>query len=193
MKKNIPTYEIFIDEDEDSFVSFVSLVDKPATEKLFQAFSEHKEFKFDISEERNEILGIAMVPDMEIYRKDPDTGAEYNVYFSKNTIRQIAQVFFKKQFNNNINLSHTDLLANSYAFQSFIVDSEKGITYPNAVDGSWILGCKVESPEVWQDVKEGKFKGFSVEGIFQFNNQKNEEEELLSLLKEFNSLSNHKS
>lgn len=195
MKKEIPTYEIFIDENEDSFVSAVALVDRPAIEKNFMAFNEHKELKFSYDDKKMELLGPAMIPDMEIYRKDPDTGAEYNVYFSKETIRQIAQVFFKKQFNNNVNLAHTDIPAHSYIFQSYIVDEEKGINSPKGMkvpDGSWIVGMKVTDKEVWNDVKSGKVKGFSVEGIFQFTNQKaiepsEEEKEILELLRRFNS------
>ncbi|WPQ65514.1 XkdF-like putative serine protease domain-containing protein [Chitinophaga sancti] len=193
MKKDIPIYELFIDPEDESIVNMVSLVDKPATEKTFQVFNEQKELKFNINEDKQELLGIAMVPDMKIYRRD-ESGNEYNVFFSKETIRQIAQTFFKNNLSNNVNLAHTDILANSFIFQSFIVDSDKGITYPDAVDGSWIIGVKVVDDNVWKDVLDGKFRGYSVEGLFKYeSNQVKQDkattdEDLMTLLKKFNSM-----
>ncbi|WP_322518624.1 XkdF-like putative serine protease domain-containing protein [Chitinophaga sancti] len=197
MKKDIPTYEIFIDENEDSFVSAVALVDKPAIEKNFFAFNEHTKLQFSYDDERQELIGPAMIPDIEIYRKEQNTGAEYNVFFSKETIRQIAQVFFKKNFANNTNISHTDIPAHSYIFQSYIVDDDKGIKSPKGIDvpdGSWIVGMKVTDNTVWQDIKSGKLKGFSVEGLFQFSDSQvkhdksTTDEDLIAILKKFNSL-----
>jgi hypothetical protein len=33
-------------------------------------------------------------------------------------------------------------------------------------NGTWFVGVKVENDEVWNQVKEGKIKGFSIEGFF---------------------------
>jgi hypothetical protein len=32
--------------------------------------------------------------------------------------------------------------------------------------GTWLIGSKVDNPEIWASVKEGKVKGFSIEGYF---------------------------
>lgn len=196
MTKNLPLYEITIDESQESFVDCISLVDKPAIESNFLAFSEHKELQFSFNDERKELLGIAMIPDMKIFRKD-DAGNGYEVFFSKDTIRQIAQVFFKRGFQKNMNINHTEVPADSYVFQSFIVDSEQGINSPkslNAPDGSWIVGVKVQDNSVWDDIKLGRVKGFSAEGLFLLaeskikQEHKTEETELLEFLRTINSI-----
>jgi len=53
-------------------------------------------------------------------------------------------------------------------------------------DGTWVVGVKVLNPEVWADIKTGKRKGFSVEGVFQLERKKfnTEEDEIIELLKE---------
>ena len=33
-------------------------------------------------------------------------------------------------------------------------------------DGTWFIGTKVDEDHVWNDVKEGKVKGYSIEGFF---------------------------
>ena len=52
--------------------------------------------------------------------------------------------------------------------------------YDEAPEGSWFISMKVENNEVWQSVKDGTFKGFSVEGVFD-----QAEEKYISDLKEF--------
>ena len=53
---------------------------------------------------------------------------------------------------------------------SYVIDKEKGFTAPerfkDANDGSWLVSYKVTDKEVYQSAKEGVFKGFSIEGIF---------------------------
>jgi len=55
-------------------------------------------------------------------------------------------------------------------FQSWIADESKGIPkmkqFESLPDGTWFLGAKVNSDEAWAKVKDGTFKGFSVEGMF---------------------------
>jgi hypothetical protein len=40
--------------------------------------------------------------------------------------------------------------------------------YEEVADGSWFLSYIVNDESIWQRVKEGEFKGFSVEGFFDF-------------------------
>jgi hypothetical protein len=54
--------------------------------------------------------------------------------------------------------------------QSWVYDEQIGTKplkgYEDARPGSWFAVFKVENDAVWQLVKEGKVKGFSVEGFF---------------------------
>lgn len=197
MIKDIPLYECKINEDENAFVEAIALVESPAIESDFIAFSQHqKDLTFSLNDEMMELIGAAMIPDKNIYRKDK-AGQEYYVYFSKDTIRKIVQVFSKKGFQTNINLEHNENSpANSFVFQSYIVDETKGMTSPtglNLPDGSWVVGVKVTDSNVWADIKAGKIKGFSVEGLFELfesdliKNSDEYMEQCLALIKKINS------
>jgi hypothetical protein len=187
MKKDIPTYQLIIDEDMNSElqVDAVALVDAPAVEKNWMAFKQHfrNKLEFSINEDKHELFGVAMLSDFPIYRIDEQLG-EYNVVFSKETIYKIAQKFFEKDFNKNFNLMHdgNQKCEGVYAFQSYIVDSEQGRPapkgYEDAKDGSWFLGVKVNNPEVWAKVKSGEIKGFSVEGVFEYKKKQLNAEEM---------------
>lgn len=99
---------------------------------------------------------------------------EYYVVFDAPTIFQIVEKFFNKGFNQNFNLMHDPeaKLQGVTVFESFIVDSTRGIRpmkgFEDAKDGSWFISAKVDNAEVWQMVKDGKVKGFSVEGLFTY-------------------------
>lgn len=131
------------------------------------------QLSFAINEDKQEIFGPAMLADVPIYRNDKQLG-EYNVVFDKATIYKIAQKFFEKDFNKNFNIMHdpNQKCTGVYAFQSYIVDSEQGRPapkgYEDAKDGSWFLGVKVNNPDVWEKIKLGEIKGFSVEGVFEY-------------------------
>lgn len=32
--------------------------------------------------------------------------------------------------------------------------------------GTWMISMKIEDDQIWSDAKEGKYKGFSIEGYF---------------------------
>lgn len=181
----LDTYELKIDGIE-SYVDFISLVENPAIEKEFLAFSEQKRFEFSLNDEKMELIGAAMVPEQLIYRRNDD-GYEYQVFFSKETIRQISQNFFKSGLQSNLNIEHSAINADSYVFQSMIVDNKKGISIMDLPDGTWVVGVKVLNENIWKDIKEGKRKGFSIEGIFdlqkhQFHLKNNDETEIIEML-----------
>ncbi len=162
-----------IDENPDSEVevSFVALVEKPAIEKNFMAFKS-MQLNFAADVEKQIISGPAMVADTLIYRRD-DNG-EYNVFFSKETIQEIAIKFFKKDYQKNLNLFHDPSLSlqGVTIFESFVSDKDRGIKpmkgFEDLPDGTWFISAKVENPEVWAKIKSGEVKGFSVEGIFSY-------------------------
>lgn len=195
MNMKLPEYELKIDPKKKMVVDFVSMVEAPAIESNFIAFS--KEFHFDTDDEKMELIGAAMIPNMKIYRNDGGKSSGYNIFFSVDTVRQISQEFLKNGFQWNLNIDHDrNILADSFVSQSYIVDEKKGINAPkgmNVPDGTWIIGCKVLNKEVWKDIKSGKVKGFSVEGLFEMfdkviedKTHYSKEEQLLSMISEFN-------
>lgn len=131
--------------------------------------------KFAIQDEDQQIVsGPLMVADLPIYRRDED--AEYYVIFTADEIKKIVQKFFKKGYQSKVNIEHSKPVDNVYMYESYIIDRSKGVMPPNGFedvsDGSWFGTFKIEDDKIWQMVKQGTFKGFSVEGLFQYKPKK---------------------
>ena len=153
----------------------MALVDSPAIKKEFLAFSEQSELiKFAIQSESEHIItGALMIPQQLIYRNSEQFGEHY-VKFSVETIKQIAIKFSKKGYQKNVNIMHeADMQVEGVTmFESFISDSKRGIkpmeAFKDLPDGTWFGSFYVENPKVWELVKSGEVKGFSVEGMFDY-------------------------
>lgn len=169
----LPMYEFKIDEEDPALgLTFVSLVDSPAIERGFQIFAEQKTLlTFSVTDEEKRIVsGPAMIANMPIYRVDPVRG-EYNGFFSAQTIWQLARKFFRQNQHNAVNLQHsTPMEKGVHLVESFFVNRSRGIMppkgYEDVTDGSWFLSYLIDDEQVWQQVKDGSFKGFSIEGFF---------------------------
>lgn len=174
MNKETPLYRATISaNDSDAIeVNYIALVDAPAIQKNFLAFNNQvKELTFAINEDEQIITGLAMVADLPIYRRDPD-GTEFYVYFDAQTIKEIAQRFFRKGYVYNFNLNHNakEKTSGVYIFESWLTDKAKGKNpmqqFKDIADGSWFISLKVEDAQLWENIKKGEFNGFSVEGFF---------------------------
>lgn len=152
----------------------IALVDEPAIESDWVAFSKdslkRQDFKVH-SKERKIISGYAMIADMKIPRYDQERGA-YNVVFDKQGIEKIVYNFFKNGLTTNTNEMHqtNQFAPGVYVFESFIIDSERGVKAPEGfkteADGSWFISMKVENDDIWQRVLKGDYNGFSIECRF---------------------------
>lgn len=124
-------------------------------------------FRF-ASEDKQILVGPAMVPDINIPRLDDD-GDTYYVKFSAETIKEIAMKWMKEARNGEINTDHEENEAGAYIFESWIVETEddKANTLYgyNVPKGTWMLSVKVDDKETWRRVKAGELRGFSIEGI----------------------------
>lgn len=176
MNRQLPVFDLQIDENiqSDSEVNFIALVDAPAIEKNFLAFTKDDKLKFAVQEDRRIISGAAMLAETPIYRRDNEHG-EYYVKFSAATIYCIVEKFFSKGFNQNFNLFHdpNQKADGVVILESFITDSARGIQpmkgFEDAPEGSWFVSAKINNEEIWNRVKSGELKGFSVEGMFEYS------------------------
>jgi len=145
------------------------------------------------NEEQHIISGPLMLADTPIYRSNSKFGEHY-VRFSPETIKDIAIKFSKKGYQKNVNLMHDANMQvdGLVMFESFIVDKARGILpmagYEDAKDGSWFGSFYVENEQVWKLIKEGKVKGFSVEGYFDYAAPNKEESYAEKKLKELSAL-----
>lgn len=166
--------ELIIDEENNEFagVEAISVVDNPATEELFVALNEQKKIELaEVDKDKRILMGCALVPNKPIYRIDPKTEKEFYVYFSSKTVRKASEIFFKRSNQSNATLEHDVELNGMTVIESWIVEDPKmdksNLYGLNAPKGSWMISMKVDDLEIWEDYcKNGKVRGFSIEGFF---------------------------
>ena len=189
----LPVYRLDINEfDDETGIEFVSLVETPAIQKDFLAFAEIAQ-RFEIKDEEKRIVtGAAMIADLPIYRRD-DVRGEYYVVFDKESIFKIAKKWARGNKYDAVNAHHNTPIADGVSlFESYIIDRQRGVMPPmgfeEVADGSWFVSYLIDNDEVWAKVKSGEFKGFSVEGIFDFPVDADEQliEQMKSLLSQWN-------
>lgn len=158
-------------------------------QRKLEQIDKEKQFRFAVvKEDERVIIGPAMIPDLPIYRSD--SSGEYYVYFDKKTIETIALKFYAKGFQQNANIMHEKAIEGITFFMSWIADESKGIPkmkqFENLPDGTWFLGAKVNNEDTWAKVKDGTFKGFSVEGMFDMTEikMKMNEEQIINKLRD---------
>ena len=165
-------YDISIDPtDFETGLNAISLVEYPAVEVDFLAFAKDESAVLQFAdEERHIITGVAILADTPIYRIAPD-GTEYYVRFTKDCIRSLVEKYFKFGLTNSVNIEHKDnqFVDGVTMLESYIIDKERGICpseFASAPDGSWVVSYKVSNLDVWNKIKSGEVKGFSVQGLF---------------------------
>jgi len=140
-------------------------------------------------EDKRIISGPIMLSDTPIYRREGDM--EYYVRFPKKTVQDILLKIAKKGYHTKFNIMHDSgqFVEGVTIFEIWMTDRERGIMpmkgYEDVPDGSAFASAKVENEAVWNDVKEGKLRGFSVEGIFNYSLKPDTvEEEMMSRIKD---------
>ena len=167
-------YELIVDEETNG-VSAISLVENPAVEYNFLTFNKEK-MMFNIENlEKRELFGVIMLSDTPILRNENkilNISVHY-ITFTKETIRKIVEKYSKRKLNDSVTLDHNVSTDGVYMFESYTINREQGIYPPKEFidipDGSWVGRFKVENEEVWNSIKNGTFKGFSIEGEFKYN------------------------
>jgi len=179
----VPVYKLTINEDDiNSGVDFVALVDSPAILRNFLAFSKHE--KFVANNEKREVTGPIMIPDIPIYRRDE--GGEFYVVFDRKTIYQIWDKFMLNQNGKNVNIMHQpdQRVEGVHLLESYFINSERGINTPKGFehlpDGTIMGTYRIKNDNVWEQVKSGTFNGFSVEGFFDMNMERVTDDALLT-------------
>ena len=175
----IPVYDALI-LDELSGMMRISLVDDPAVMSNFQAFDNTKKMlMYAVSdEERRLVRGVVMRADFPIYRRD-EMG-EYYIIYKASTIRTMAEKYLAESRQNNVNLMHgkdTDVLGVNMVQYFIKGDGVSVAGFDDCADGSLIAEFHITNDEVWEAVKDGTYKGFSLEGYFDLMPMPDKDEE----------------
>jgi len=161
-------YELILQDDEDG-VFANSLVESPAIERDFVWLNKEVAFQ-SVSEEKQLVAGPILVPNKKILRIDGE-GKRYSVFFTPETIEMVARKFMKNKYGDEVTLEHGAKTAGVYLTESWIIEQSAkdksniyGFTLPR---GTWFGIYKVEDKNIWEKVKDGTFRGFSIEGLFE--------------------------
>ena len=105
----LPIYRAVVNDDDESGMLTISLVDAPAVEVDFLYFDEDKKpLAFSVeNEEERKVLGVVMTADTPIYRRD-ENGMEYYIVYDKQTIEKMTEKYLKQNRQNNVDLSHIE-------------------------------------------------------------------------------------
>jgi hypothetical protein len=163
---SLPLYKVVLGENQESGMFRISLVNRPAIEEGFITLAEKEKpsFKF-ANEEKKQVVGPIMIPDMPIYRNSPMMG-EYNIVFPKDTIEKIMYKYSKDGLFNSFNIEHALDTQDVTMLEVWMkeTDQDKSNSYGfNLPIGTVFVKAQVESDELWADIKSNELNGFSIE------------------------------
>lgn len=167
----IPVYSAVLGDEECGMLR-ISLVDDPAVQSNFLHFKADRPVQlYKVQDEEKRLVrGVVMRADFPIYRRDPEMG-EYYIIYKADTIRQMAEKYLVENRQNMVNIMHEDgsEVDGVQMVQYFLKDTAAGVSpegFDDIADGSLFAEFHITNDEVWQAVKDGTYKGFSLEGYF---------------------------
>jgi len=161
--------ELVLDDNEESGIEAISIVESPAIESDFIALKSDTVKLAEVNKEKKILMGALLIPNKPIYRKTE--GDEYYIYFSKETVLKASQRYLINGYQSNSTLEHSSNLKGLTLVESWLVEDEvhdKSRKYGMDVPlGTWMGTVKVDNEEVWNTyIKTGAVNGFSIEGFF---------------------------
>jgi len=174
----IPVFDALV-TDEDTGMLKISLVDDPAVMTDFLAFDRTKVMQmYSVAdEEKRLVYGVVMRADFPILRRSPGLG-EYYIVYKAGTIRRMAEKYLADGRQNDVNVMHSEDVKGVRMVQWLIKDTARGVNpegFADIADGSLFAEFHILNDEVWAAVKDGTYKGFSLEGVFEFMPEQDKE------------------
>lgn len=167
----LPVYELQFDENEGNHISAISIVETPAIAENFFAFSKQQPLYF--TEDKQMIIGPALIPNKKLFRNQ--NGKKFFTFFSASTIVHIkdwiiANGAVKSNLFHQSDENDNPILQDVYLSEIWIKEGHQDKSsmygYSHLPVGTLFVAYKVKDADVWQLIKEGRIKGFSIEGIF---------------------------
>jgi Putative phage serine protease XkdF len=95
----------------------------------------------------------------EVYT--PNVIDTHNEMMMAEDVEIMAHRFLATMKNDRIDIMHNNRVIQAVVVESFIARESD----PDWHEGAWVLGLKVDDAEVWQDIKDGKLNGYSIETL----------------------------
>lgn len=170
----LPLYRVVLSNEQDGVLR-VSLVDAPAVDSDFEVFQKEEAKRPALyavqDEEKRLVRGVILRADYPIFRRDKAGDAGYYVTFGADVIREAAERYLAEGRSNEVNLQHVggSDVDDVNMVQFFIKESAAGVDpegFDDIADGSLFGEYHVTNDDVWEEIKAGTFKGFSVEILY---------------------------
>lgn len=172
-KKATKIVELVIDDNNEQLaIDAISLVSDPAidVEMIYMSKDKANITLAKVDEDKRLIISPALIPDKSIYRFNQETGEEYYVYFSKETVKKASEAYLKYNNQSSATLEHNNRISGVHTVESWIItnpDMDKSNLYGYDLPaGTWMVSMRVENDDVWQLVKDKTVKGLSIEGYY---------------------------
>ena len=153
-----------------SDVFAISVVSQPAVESSFVALAKQEKPKpvYLSKDDKHMLYGVILRADFPIYRAYGDE--EFYIEFDGEAIERLERKYMKNFAQRNWTKEHLDFAEGLTLTESWIVtdlehDKSKALGLEGVTVGSWVGGCLVDDNEIWAQVKEGTYTGFSVEAF----------------------------
>lgn len=165
--KKIKKYRVGIDSETEA----ISMVTEPAIESDFVFLSKDKAIVKEAfsTDEKHMVYGAVLRPDFPIYRNDGEN--EYYLEFTSESIERMARDYMTNYRQGNVTIQHEEYANEVFMVESWIkqdMDKDKSVSVgldKSLPIGTWFCGFYVNNNDVWERIKSGELKGFSVEAM----------------------------
>ena len=163
----IKKYKVGINSETDA----ISMVTEPAIESDFVFLSKDKAIVKEAfsTDEKHMVYGAVLRPDFPIYRNDGEN--EYYLEFTSESIERMARDYMMNYRQGNVTIQHEEYANEVFMVESWIkqdMDKDKSVSVgldKSLPIGTWFCGFYVNNNDVWERIKSGELKGFSVEAM----------------------------
>lgn len=156
--------------DQGQRIIMIGQPTNSSEEKATTRWANLSNHQFAIDEEKRMVTGPVMIPNKMILRRDV-TGEPYYIFFSRDTIKKMAEKFLKMNKHNNTDTQHDGKVTQANTLIETWISEDKmydkaykmGFALPQ---GTWYVTYKINEEKTWAEIKDGKLKGFSLAGGF---------------------------
>lgn len=173
---NIPIFDISVDEEGLGLFG-LSFVDNPAIQVELHAFKAEQQKVYFSSHEKREVVSPVLIPNQLIIREA--MGIPYYMRANEDCIKKIYEKYMLSGNWNNFTYMHENMELDIservqegiYLQRLWIIEDEKlddantkyGFSLPK---GTLMMKAKVQNRQIWNEIKEGKLRGISLEALF---------------------------
>lgn len=147
----------------DLHVNWISLCARPVNGKAVVLKSQDglTPITFDIKKSDDELRVVYGI----VYPVgDASTADAEGDFADAEVIRKAMWAFMREGLQKNIDVSHSFAREDAYVVENWLLRKGDGL-FPEEPEGSWAVGIKINSEDIWQKYKKGELTGLSLAGF----------------------------